>query len=102
MLIDNNTPILIFSVFTCFLHSLSDCLVLFRSTHTQALARANRALMENSVADAMHNKVIVFGEYIFQKIIVNIISTYLLRTCSDNIYEHNFIAFYHFTFPPTH
>ncbi|KAL5651173.1 hypothetical protein ACJX0J_036631, partial [Zea mays] len=31
-----------------------------KGTHTHALAHANRALMENSVADAMHNKVIVF------------------------------------------
>jgi hypothetical protein len=87
MLMDNNTHILIYSVFTCFLHSLPDCLVLFKGTHTHALAHANRALMENSVADAMHNKVIVLGEYIFQKIIVNIISTYFLITCSDNKYN---------------
>jgi hypothetical protein len=26
-------------------------------------------------------------------------STYFLRTCSDNNYEHHFIAFNHFLFP---
>ncbi|AQK96075.1 hypothetical protein ZEAMMB73_Zm00001d011168 [Zea mays] len=40
--------------------SLPDCLILFRGTHTHALAPIVPYSMENSVADAMYNKIIVF------------------------------------------